>query len=136
MTPVVSTSCVWDTLGASEEALSGENFFWVWWGGYCVDRYAQPTGSQTWPQRRLLLPLFPSWLQELRLDLSPTCPLASACVHTQMLQAEVVGQGESPSAAFWSSPEALTPASPRLLCERGPLPHTCADIWGILGGCD
>lgn len=61
-------------------------------------------GSQTWPQRRPLLPLFPSWLQELRLDLSPTCFLASACVHTQMLQGEVVGQRESPSAAFWSFP--------------------------------
>lgn len=55
-------------------------------------------------------------------------------LYTQML---LVGQGGSQSTAFsLFPPEAPAPASPGLLCERGPLPHTCADIWGILGGCD
>lgn len=76
-----------------------------------------PTGSQ--------LCLFPG-----------RCLCAVYRLYTQMPQGELVGQGESQSTAFWSfPPEALAPASPALLCEHGPLPHTCADIWGILGGC-
>lgn len=50
-------------------------------------------------------------------------------LHTQMLQGEVVGQ-ESHKALSFRSPKALAPASRGLLCERGPLLHTCADVWG------